>query len=384
MLHNKNEGYSKTFYVKYIGIIDGKMGILTRKENISPARITISNNDFLIKRPQTVGLNQKPQKNKDSNKSIMKKINGKEILLSKPVISLDMENIRPHTTTNNKSRNLIIGNITKKHEKNINIPEFNIEGKNTNLYKMIMKPFVENAIKNIRPQTTSSKHTIKFDFNQSISFSRALLNMSRQFQNKTPSEFLTGIPNPQKYQTEIITNSITHKKPLITYKKPHPSKFKDYASVVNVQCTPSREGVTGAKIVRNRQKMCKSVISTRPNFLPFDNEKPKRVTNYDLYKNEVFHKLRLRKRNLTYFKSLSTNQKPKLRKGRTTILSRNMNALMEQNRKSLCISINTKFSDNNIEKRPGTTIGESTRKNKRHVIYISHNNTSDFGQTVFF
>jgi len=198
---------NKTFYVKYIGIIDGDMGILTRK------------------------VTAPTQHTKFSSVYITKPIMDAKVKSHKSLITSKREDSKPKDIVFKNKKLTLFNSLASPtfFEENKKLPA------TLNKAKERKKPMAISKQKLIRVLTT------------------------------VPTlEKYTGIPNPAKYQSKVINDVMPVQRLIVTRNEKDSNKRRNHKSSFNIQYPLTRSGVTGTKFTCSRERLSKPMKTHGP------------------------------------------------------------------------------------------------------------------------
>ena len=237
---------NKTYYVKYIGIIDGDMGILTRKVN------------------QLILGYEKPLFNTQTRNKSAFKITPESTLL---------HTLRCKANLRRKASSQVAFYKKKMKEAKVGMEEIVFKLNKPTLPNIFTSPIKKDF--NIKPEMTTVQTPHLF------------------FTIDPKMERAKGIPNPDKYNINTINNLMPSKKFLVTHNLNEPKRIKNYQSLFKLHCPHQRTGVSGTKIskspIRNRMpKLHKEICGS---LSPFKTQiQERRLRNWEVYQKTVLLK----------------------------------------------------------------------------------------------
>ena len=221
----------KSFYVKYIGIIDGDMGILTRKIDLSS-------------RKQSILSKEEPSKEKLSEEYSSAHNN------EKPLINPMFKKYTKSRRMRNKStREAFHSTLTNPYK------EITFKYKKPTLLNILMSPIALAKKQPEKAKSLTKFKVIKDNFPKSfLRNNKNNRNAISSFNNTMYKEKVTGIPNPEKYYSKVMNDVMPSKKFFVSCRSDECKRKKNYKSLVQLNCPPQQIGLTGSKFTKTKMK----------------------------------------------------------------------------------------------------------------------------------
>ncbi len=201
---------NRTLHVKYIGVIDGRMGILTRQAALTPNRPDYRRIDSAARRCSVLappcGTAQQPFK----VSAVFKRHHQRETAARRPgVVNIGLD-CHSYADTSLRSRNR--GGLSQTTPKR--------RGKQAPSTVSLLTP--DAALSTLDVVTLSGGM----------------------------KESESGIPNPEKYNRRIVNNGMRVSRLKTGHRQGPRRPPRDLSGLLNVRCPESRRGVTGIKFTR--------------------------------------------------------------------------------------------------------------------------------------